>query len=160
MGITRLEEIFRKTDHTGLSSTEENRNDLIRKLKTVRDPRERDRILRLLSGQELPTAVPTTAPSTVPADKRVGSSEIPQEELPSPSDKIPMKGIGVLISAVMPAFFLMMGIMLALSSLAGLAKGKGIEEIVPELITPVMLMVFGILGLLKLKKKDLPKIPE
>jgi hypothetical protein len=60
----------------------------------------------------------------------------------------------------MPAFFLMMGIMLALSSLAGLAKGRGIEEIVPELISPVMLMVFGILGLLKLKKKDLPKIPE
>ncbi len=129
---------------------------LIRKLKTIKNPRERDRILHLLAGQdmpenerlqpELPRRTPTQAgPFPAPPSER---KPAPDAEPP----ETPVRGMGFLIGAVMPLFFLLVGAILVLSALAGIGKGKGPKDSLSELPMAIMFIIFGLAGLYKLRK--------
>jgi hypothetical protein len=148
-------DIFESLDRDGLFGRKIDRNDLIRKLKTVKNPRERDRILRLLAGQDLPeTEQPkVVSPRQIPAEgPATGPSPSPQQNPPpapeSESPAPPMKGIGFLIGAIVPVFFLIMGIILVLTSLAEFHRGGNPQNV----FTGIMFIVFGAIGLFKARK--------
>lgn len=133
------------------------KNELIRKLKTVRNPRERDRILYLLAGQEppafnQPAVTPQTGPlSMAPVSTRPTGPEAKQDEAPASNSELPeppVKGLGVLIGAVMPLFFLLIGLILIVRSIGDIKGGENPKD----LITGIMFIIFGLIGLYKLKK--------
>jgi len=147
-------------DASGMSISD--RNALIRKLKTIKDPRERDRVLYLLAGQErredsLPAARPSdffTAlppgteakrlPPRLPSGSQEDREPVPETETPLP----PVRGLGLLIGSIVPVFFLIMGIIFVLSSLAEYQKGENPNN----LFTGIIFIIFGAIGLFKAKK--------
>lgn len=114
------------------------REELIRRLKTAKDPRERDRILLLLSDREGAIQSALAPGQTSPA---------PQAE-PTPTQL----RIGKLIGYAFPVFFLIAGAVFTIEMLAEVGNGKPLQEALMENPTGIFLIFFGLLGLLKNKK--------
>lgn len=136
-----------------LGRRDPDRSELIRKLKTVKDPRERDRILHLLAGQEppavaqLPTVSRTGPPLSMGPPTPIPGPESGQDEdleVPEP----PVKGLGLLIGAVMPLFFLLIGLVLILRSIGDIKGGEDPKN----LMTGIMFIIFGLVGFYKLRR--------
>ncbi len=115
------------------------RQELIRRLKTAKDPRERDRILLLLSDREGATQSAQAPPGQ--------TSPAPEGE-PSPTQL----RIGKLIGYAFPLFFLIAGAVFTIEMLAEVGNGKPLREALMENPTGIFLIFFGLLGLLKNKK--------
>jgi hypothetical protein len=133
------------------------KSELIRKLKTVKDPRERDRILHLLAGQEPPAAAqlpiaPQTGPLSMgPLPTQIPGPEPKQDEESSSGAELPeppVKGLGLLIGAVMPLFFLLIGLVLILRFIGDIKGGDDPKN----LMTGIMFIIFGLIGFYKLSK--------
>ena len=120
---------------------------IIRKLKDIKDPRERDRIIWALAGKEKeelsgrPAAVEPkiTAPSPTPEQ----AQKIPQ---------IPMNA-RKLLNYVVPGFFLFFGLVNLMQAIMQFHFTGQIDAAIPQLIMGTIFLLFGIIGIFKAMKR-------
>ena len=154
----------------GNDSMNIDRKKLIDKLKSVKDPKQRDKIIWALSGLEKdippndadwnrpprtivskPTRKERTAP--MPAQEQKTISKPPSEQ----KQEFPGLPAGVsarqLFSYVVPGIFLFMGLVQIMQALADILPTGRVEAGSPKLIMGGMFVVFGIISIIKANKK-------
>ena len=153
------------------------RKKLIDKLKTVKDPRQRDKIIWALSGLEkdipsstkvfgeLRTRITKHAreQKSVPVPRPIQEQKAAPKPSPEQRQDIPGLPAGVgarqLFAYVVPGLFLFFGLMQLLPALLDILSTGGAEKkLFPQLIMGAMFLVFGITGIIKANKKA--KEPE
>jgi hypothetical protein len=136
--------------------TEKDRRELINKLKKVRDPRERDKILWALAGQEqeifhsapLPAQSPTPPPR--PAPRR------PEPEKPAP-EKAPdlrnMPQINIdgkrMLGFAVPVFFVIFGLVRLGQAALNYFASQDIDAEIQGLITGGIFLIIGLAGVFR-----------
>jgi hypothetical protein len=132
--------------------TEKDRRELIQKLKKIKDPRERDRILWALAGQE--ESVFHSAPSPVPSSR--AEPRRPEPEKPA-SGKTPdlrnMPQINTaakrMFSFVIPAFFAIFGLIRIGQAVLNYIASRDIEAEMQSLVTGGIFLVIGLAGIFR-----------
>lgn len=136
-----------------LSGDEESeRRDMIRRLKRVRDPLERDRIIWALDGQEKGAVgyrPYSDEKRARPLGRQAEEASPPPAQTPSPST--PFK-LGNLLNYAIPVIFIFFGISNIGKALDSWAKGGQQEEVLMQLLIGGMFIVFAIIGLFSKKK--------
>ena len=132
--------------------TEMDRRELIDKLKRVKNPRERDRIIWALAGQEeasLRNASPIVVPAR-PAPGRRMPENPPSMKTPEPQN-IPQIAIDVkrLFGFMIPGFLILIGLTNIVPALLRFAASGQIEMEIPRLITGGIFLIMGLVGVLK-----------
>jgi hypothetical protein len=123
------------------------RDKLIRRLKTVKDPKERDKIIWALAGkekdtlEETPTPVKSGKTDTTPV--RGQAPGLPK--LPIDKRK--------LINFLAPAILLFFGIVNLVQAILYFIQTGRIEAAFPQLIMGIMFLVFGFFSIAKAKKR-------
>jgi hypothetical protein len=132
--------------------TGKDRQELINKLKKVRDPRERDRIIWALAGQE--EAVFRSANPDVPLPWPVPGR--PEPERPAPGkapDLRNMPQINIdakrLLGFVVPAFFLIFGLVRIGKAVLNYIASQDIEPDITSLITGGIFLIIGLAGIFR-----------
>jgi len=127
------------------------RNKIIKKLKDIKDPRERDKIIWALAGMqkevmsETPSAV---QPTKVAQGSSSGTTPGSAQKLPgSPAD------IRKLVSYVFPGIFIFFGLVNFVQAAMQYQLTGQIEDIIPRLIMGGAFLLIGILGIMKAKKQ-------
>ena len=132
--------------------TERDRRELIKQLKKVRDPRERDRIIWALAGHEEVALR--------------GSSQAVQRSQPAPGGPVtgkPVPGktsdirnlpqINIdakrLLGFAVPGFFIIFGIAYIGQAILNYLAFRRIETEVPRLITGGIFLIIGLMGIFK-----------
>jgi hypothetical protein len=123
------------------------RDKLIRKLKTVKNPRERDKIIWALAGKEKDTLAET--PTPVQSGKADSTSV--REQVPG-LPKLPIDA-RKLVNYIAPALFLFFGLINLVQAVAHFIETGRIEAAFPQLIMGIMFFVFGIFSFAKAKKR-------
>ena len=130
--------------------TERDRRELIQKLKKIKDPRERDRILWALSGQE--EAVFHSAPSPAPPPRPAPGR--PEPERPAPSkapDLRNMPRINIdakrMLGFVFPAFFAIFGLVRIGKAVLNYIASQDIDAEIQGLITGGIFLIIGLAGI-------------
>lgn len=133
--------------------TERDRRELIQKLKKVKDPRERDKILWALAGQEeavfhsdQPAAPPyKTAPMQRPApEKRVPDKAPDRQNMPQiDTDAKRMLGFAV------PVFFVIFGLVRLGQAALNYFASRDIEAEIQGLITGGIFLIIGLAGVFR-----------
>lgn len=137
--------------------SEKDRRQLIEKLKKVRDPRERDRIIWALAGQEddliniehrfhnvRQTAVPGAAPVQAKQNKPA-SGKAPDLR------NIPQINVNTqrILGFVLPVFFLIFGLVRIAQALLNYMASGQIEPEVSSLVTGGFFLIVGLAGMYK-----------
>jgi len=123
------------------------RDKLIRRLKTVRDPRERDRIIWTLAGkdkavlEEKPAPVQAGRPDSTPVQGQVPG--LPK--LPTDSRR--------LVSYLAPAILLFFGVVNLVQAIVHFMQTGQIEAVFPQLILGVIFFLFGFFSLARARKR-------
>jgi hypothetical protein len=123
------------------------RDRIIRKLKDVKDPKERDRLIWALAGKEKeelsgrPSAVKPkiTAPAASPEQMK----RLPQ--VPVNARK--------LLNYVVPGFFLFFGLVNLVQAIMQYHFTGQLDAAIPQLIMGTIFLLFGIIGIFKAKKR-------
>ena len=123
------------------------RDKLIRKLKTVKNPRERDKIIWALAGKEKDAMKETPAP--MQSGKTNGTPV--REQVPG-LPKLPIDA-RKLVNYIAPAIFLFFGLVNLVQAIAHFIETGRIEAAMPQLIMGIMFFVFGVFSLAKAKKR-------
>lgn len=132
--------------------TERDRQELIKRLKKVRDPRERDRIIWALAGHE-ETALRSTSPAvqrSPQAPGRPGPEKTPDvRNLPQiATDAKRMLGF------VVPGFFVIFGITYIGQAALNYIAFRRIDTEMPRLITGGIFLVVGVMGIFRAMQPD------
>ncbi|MCX5835263.1 MAG: hypothetical protein NTV99_12315 [Deltaproteobacteria bacterium] len=136
-----------------MKQEDKERQILIKRLKTVRDPRERDQIIRLLARMEKhgPGKIEESAEEkwSVPAQAKGpvearGPAEAKEQKVP--------KGVGFMLGYAVPGFFVIFGLIYIANALTRLITDEGDEAPVPQLIMGVLFLFFGIISFLRMRK--------
>ncbi len=149
----RLKDVLRKIGAKSSEMDEYERADMIRRLKYVKDPVERDRIIWALEGRK--------------KDEHAEFSPAKEEEKPLAIDTQPAKRapgtqvslqtkIGELMGYLIPAFFVFFGLTRIIQAIGRMSeKGAERNQIFMELFVGALFIVFAISALFanKLKKK-------
>jgi hypothetical protein len=134
-----------------MRNIEADRNQLIRKLKSVKDPRERDRIIWALAGQEQKSFDDTNPTPAAQTGKMTPGKPMDLRNLP----KIiidPKRMLGF----VVPGFFTIFGIAYIAQSILNYLATRRIDQEIPRLITGGIFVIIGLAGFLKaIKIKEL-----
>ncbi len=123
------------------------RKKLIEKLRTIKDPRERDRIMWALAGLDKDSAVDT--PMVEDSGKTV-TSPPPEQKQNLPA--IPT-GLRQLFAYFIPGLFLLFGIKNLMEALVHILPSGKIETAIPQLIIGSLFILVGITGIIKARKK-------
>jgi hypothetical protein len=123
------------------------RDKLIRKLKTVKNPRERDKIIWALAGKE------KDALEETPAQAQPGKANPApvRGQVPGLS-KLPVDA-RKLANYVAPAIFLFFGLVNLVQATGHFIETGQIEAALPQLIMGGMFFVFGFFSFVKAKKR-------
>jgi hypothetical protein len=132
--------------------TEKDRRELINKLKKVRDPRERDRIIWALAGQE--EAVFHSINPEVPPPRPAPSRPGPERPAPGKAPDLrnmPQINIDVkrLLGFVVPAFFVIFGLVHIGRAALNYIATEDIEAEISRLITGGILLIIGLTGVFR-----------
>jgi hypothetical protein len=132
--------------------TEKDRQELINKLKKVRDPRERDRIIWALAGQE--EAVFHSANPDVPTSRPAPGRPGPERPAPGKAPDLrnmPQINVDVkrLLGFVVPAFFMIFGLVHIGRAVLNYIATEDIEAEIPRLITGGMFLIIGVAGVFR-----------
>jgi hypothetical protein len=132
--------------------TEKDRQELINKLKKVRDPRERDRIIWALAGQE--EAVLRSANPDVPPSRLVSGPSAPKRPAHEKTRDLPnIPPINIdakrLLGFVVPAFFLIFGLVRIGKAVLNYIASQDIETEMTGLITGGIFLIIGLAGILR-----------
>lgn len=146
----RLEDFLGKF---GLASdSEAARKAMISRLKDVRDPLERDRIIWSLAGQSKPDAGYRPAAGSAPSRERSAVKPSPQ---PSRSAPPPQQlRMGKLANFIVPIIFILFGISNIGKALDSWARGGNKEEVFMQFLIGGMFIVFALVGLFSKKLKE------
>ena len=132
-----------------MRNIETDRNQLIRKLKSVKDPRERDRIIWALAGHEQKSSDDTT-PAAQPGKMTPGK---PMDLRNFPKITIDPKRM---LGFVVPGFFMIFGIAYIAQSILNYLATRRIDQEIPRLITGGIFVIIGLASFLKaIKIKEL-----
>jgi hypothetical protein len=127
------------------------RDKIIKKLKDIKDPRERDKIIWALSGKEkevMSEKPPAVKPTKVAPGSSSGPTPRPAQKLPgSPAD------IRKLVSFVFPGIFIFFGLVNLVQAAMQYQLTGQIEDIIPRLITGGVFILIGIFSIVKAKKQ-------
>jgi hypothetical protein len=123
------------------------RDKLIRKLKTVKNPRERDKIIWALAGKEK-DALEEKPAQAQPG--KTGSTPV-QAQVPG-LPKLPIDA-RKLVNYLAPAIFLIFGLINLVQATAHYIETGRMEAAFPQLIMGIMFFVFGFFSLAKAKKR-------
>jgi hypothetical protein len=131
---------------------EKDRQELINKLKKVRDPRERDRIIWALAGQE--EAVFRSANPDVTPPRSAPGRPKPERLAPGKApDLRNMPQINVdakrLLGFVIPAFFLIFGLVRIGKAVLNYIASQDIETEITGLITGGIFLIIGLAGIFR-----------
>jgi hypothetical protein len=136
-----------------MKQEDKERQILINRLKTVRDPRERDQIIRLLTRMEKyglgkieesaeeKRSVPAQAKGPTEAK---GPAEAKEQKVP--------KGVSFMLGYAVPGFFVIFGLIYIANALTHLISDEGDQAAIPQLIMGALFLLFGIMGFLKIRK--------
>jgi hypothetical protein len=132
--------------------TEKDRQELINKLKKVRDPRERDRIIWALAGQE--EAVFHSINPDVPTPRLAPGRPGPERPAPGKAPDLrnmPQINVDVkrLLGFVVPAFFMIFGLVHIGRAVLNYIATEDIEAEIPRLITGGMFLIIGVAGVFR-----------
>jgi hypothetical protein len=127
--------------------TERDRRELIKQLKKVRDPRERDRMIWALAGHE-----GAALRSSSPAVQR--SQPAPGKPLPGKMPdlrNLPQITIDAkrMLGFVVPGFFIIFGIAYIGQAVLNYIASQRIETEMPRLITGGIFLIIGLMGIFK-----------
>jgi len=132
-----------------MHNIEADRKQLIKKLKSVKDPRERDRIIWALAGHEQKSSDDTT-PAAQPGKMTPGK---PMDLRNFPKITIDPKRM---LGFVVPGFFMIFGIAYIAQSILNYLATRQIEQEIPRLITGGIFVIIGLTSFLKaIKIKEL-----
>ena len=132
-----------------MHNIEADRKQLIKKLKSVKDPRERDRIIWALAGHEQKSFDDTT-PAVQPGKTTPGN---PMDLRNLPKITIDPKRM---IGFVVPGFFTIFGIAYIAQSILNYLATRRIDQEIPRLITGGIFVIIGLASFLKaIKIKEL-----
>ena len=132
-----------------MHNIEADRKQLIRKLKTVKDARERDRIIWALAGHEQKSSDDTT-PAAQPGKMTPGK---PMDLRNFPKITIDPKRM---LGFVVPGFFMIFGIAYIAQSIMNYLATRRIDQEIPRLITGGIFVIIGLASFLKaIKIKEL-----
>jgi len=123
------------------------KNKLIKRLKVVKDPRERDRIIWALAGHEKKVASDTPKPA---ATQKTVLSPLPGQKQKLPS--LPL-GARQLFAYFVPGLFLFFGFMNLGQALMRILPDGKVETAIPQLVMGTIFLLFGITGIIKAGKK-------
>jgi hypothetical protein len=123
------------------------RDKLIRKLKTVKNTRERDKIIWALAGKEKDALEETPAP--IQSGK---ASATPVREQVPGLPKLPIDA-RKLVNYIAPAIFLFFGLVNLVQAIGHFIETGQIDAALPQLIMGIMFFVFGFFSLAKAKKR-------
>jgi len=123
------------------------RDKLIRKLKTVKNPRERDKIIWALAGKEKDTLKETPTP--------VQSGKTDATPVRGQVQGLPKLPIDTrkLINYLAPAILLFFGIVNLVQAILHFIQTGRIEAAFPQLIMGIMFFIFGLFSIAKAKKR-------
>ena len=123
------------------------RDKLIRRLKTVKNPKERDRIIWALAGKEkgAPEERPTPVQSGKPDSTPVQGQMPGLPKLPVDARK--------LVNYLAPAIFLFFGIVNLVQAAVHFINTGQIEAAFPQLIMGIIFLLFGFFSIAKAKKR-------
>jgi hypothetical protein len=132
-----------------MQNIEADRKQLIKKLKSVKDPRERDRIIWALAGHEQKSSDDTT-PAAQPGKMTPGK---PMDLRNLPKIIIDPKRM---LGFVVPGFFMIFGIAYIAQSIMNYLATRRIDQEIPRLITGGIFVIIGLASFLKaIKIKEL-----
>ena len=123
------------------------RDKLIRKLKTVKNPRERDKIIWALAGKE--KGVSDDKPPSVQSSK-TDSTRVPERIAGLP--KLPIDA-RKLVNYLAPAIFIFFGLVNLVQAIVHFIQTGLIEAAFPQLIMGIMFFIFGLFSIAKAKKR-------
>jgi hypothetical protein len=127
--------------------SEAERKKLIKKLKTVKDARERDRIIWALAGHEQKSFDDTnTTPTAQPGKMTPGK---PMDLRNFPKITIDPKRM---LGFVVPGFFMIFGIAYIAQSIMNYLATRRIDQEIPRLITGGIFVIIGLTSFLKATK--------
>jgi len=138
--------------------TERDRRELIQKLKKIKDPRERDKILWVLAGQE--EAIFHNAPSPAPPRKteflHKPAPRRPAPERPAP-EKTPdlrnMPQISIdakrMLGFAVPVFFVIFGLVRLGQAALNYFASQDIDAEIQGLITGGIFLIIGLAGVFR-----------
>lgn len=142
--------------------TEPDRRELINRLKKIKDPRERDRILWALADQDQKVfhgAQPTAAPSRLepprPGPDRPSSSNTPQRDIPQIN-----LNPGRILQFVVPAFFVIFGLIRIGQAALNYMTFQDIEAEIPNLIMGGIFLIIGLAGVFRAMRPPRTKQEE
>ncbi len=128
-----------------MRNIEADRKQLIKKLKSVKDPRERDRIIWALAGHEQKSSDDTT-PAAQPGKMTPGK----------PMDLRNLSKITIdpkrMLGFVVPGFFTIFGIAYIAQSILNYLATRQIDPEIPRLITGGIFVIIGLTSFLKATK--------
>jgi hypothetical protein len=127
--------------------TERDRRELIKQLKKVRDPRERDRIIWALAGHE-ETALRSPSPAVQRRQAAPGNTA--PGKMPNLRN-LPKIAIDAkrMLGFVIPGFFIIFGITYIGQAILNYIAFRRIETEMPRLITGGIFLVIGLVGIFK-----------
>lgn len=128
-----------------MHNIEADRKQLIKKLKSVKDPRERDRIIWALAGHEQKSSDDTT-PAAQPGKMTPGK---PMDLRNFPKITIDPKRM---LGFVVPGFFMIFGIAYIAQSIMNYLATRRIDQEIPRLITGGIFVIIGLTSFLKATK--------
>jgi hypothetical protein len=132
--------------------TERDRRELIKQLKKVRDPRERDRIIWALAGHE--EATPHRSAPAVQRSRPAPGKTLPEKPVPvKPPDirNLPQIAIDAkrMLRFVVPGFFMVLGLAYIGQAILNYIAFRRIETEMSRLITGGIFLIIGLMGILK-----------
>jgi hypothetical protein len=134
------------------SDSEAARKAMIRRLKDVRDPLERDRIIWSLAGQTKSDVGYRPSAGSAPSRERSSVKPSPQpSRAPSPPQQL---RVGKLGNFIVPIIFILFGISNIGRALDSWARGGNKEEVFMQLLIGGMFIVFALVGLFSKKLKE------
>lgn len=148
-----------------MGDSESRRQDMIRRLKTVKDPEERDQIIWALSGLKRGDTGYRSSPglsgwrqkaekmsSPASASPRVPAGPAPGA--PPETQTGRQTRVGSLVGYVVPVLFVLFGISNIARAIEAFRAGAGKEEVFVQLLIGVGFLLFAVTGLFsgKLKK--------
>jgi hypothetical protein len=164
-----------------MGDNESRRQDMIRRLKTVKDPEERDRIIWALAGQKKEggggvrastgtswerlkaqsRSAPAGYPSRMPT--RPSTTGYPSRTPTGPSPAPPagqLPGLGNIFNYVVPILFVFFGITNISKAIEAFRAGAGKEEVFMQLLIGLGFIAFALMSLFARKvKKNKTKSP-
>ena len=132
--------------------TEKDRRGLIQKLKKIKDPRERDRILWALAGQE--EAYFHGAPSPVPPSRPAPRRPEPERLTPGKTPDLrnmPQINIAAkrMFGLILPALFAIFGLVRIGQAVLNYIASQDIEAEMQSLVTGGIFLIIGLAGIFR-----------